>query len=411
MSGRSEVSSAEARWLALDAQGLARPRPKGRVGTRQLRSAIAAVGELQLDAINVLQRTQFVVPFSRVGSYDVELVHDMCGPGGELFEYWGHAASLLPMEHHPLFRWRMAQHGTFGDSPTYSARREAFEVANAEYIRTVFDEVRERGPLTAAQLTDPRRRNGEWWNRRSLGRVVLEYLFAKGDLAAWRTPDFERVYDLPERVVPDLVRTQPTPAIDEAHRRLLTLAARSLGVATVRDLAGYYVLKPRIAKLRVAELVEAGELTQMTVEGWAEPGYSVPIARPRPPSRRHATLLSPFDSLIRDRSRTRRVFGFDYRIEVYVPEPKRKYGYFVLPLLLGDRLVARFDLRADRRTSTLQVRGSYVEAGCDPDAVARAAADELHEFCGWLKLDRIGVARRGNLAAAVRRAAGTATSR
>jgi uncharacterized protein YcaQ len=411
MSIQSDVSNREARWLALDAQGLARPRPKGRIGQRQLRSVIAAVGEIQLDAINVLERTQFLVPFSRVGPYDTELVHDLTGPGGELFEYWGHAASLLPMEHQPLFRWRMAQHGTFGDSPTYSARREAFRAANAAYIRAVFDEVRDRGPLTAGKLTDPRRRDGEWWNRRSFGRVALEYLFAKGDLAAWRTPDFERVYDLPERVVPDIVRTLPTPSIDEAHRRLLVLAAQSLGVATIRDLANYYVLKPRVTKVRVAELVEAGDLTQMTVDGWSEPGYSVPNARPRPPSRRHATLLSPFDSLIWDRSRTLRVFGFDYRIEVYVPAAKRKYGYFVLPLLIGDQLAARFDLKADRRTSTLQVRGSYVEAGTDPNAVARAAAVELHELRGWLRLDRIVVARRGNLAAAVRRAAGQRASR
>lgn len=398
------VSKQEARRLAIDAQGLARPRPKGPIRRRHLRATVDAVGLIQLDAINVVERTQFLVLFSRLGPYDVELLHDLTGPGGDLFEYWGHAASLLPMSHQPLLRWRMTQHGTFGDSPTYSTRREAFRAGNADYIDAIFREVSERGPLTAAQLTDPRRRNGEWWSRRSLGRVALEYLFAKGDLAAWRNASFERVYDLPERVIPEAVQALPTPPIDDAQRQLLALAARSLGIATIRDLAGYYVIKPRVAKLRVAELVEAGELVELTVDGWSEPAYAVPNARPKAPTRPHTTLLSPFDSLIWDRIRTRRVFEYDYRIEVYVPAAKRTYGYFVLPLLLGDQLVARFDLKTDRRTSTLQVRAAYAEPGADPDGIACPAASELDALRAWLRLDNIAVARRGNLAAAVRRA-------
>jgi len=400
----SELSSQEARWLAIGAQGLGQPRPKGPIRTRHLRSAISTVGQLQLDAINVVQRTQFLVLFSRLGAYDVEMLHGMTGPQGELFEYWGHAVSLLPAAHHPLFRWRMEQSGTYGDSPTRSARREAFREANAEYIDRVFREVRDRGALTAGQLADPRRRNGEWWDRRSFGRVTLEYLFMRGELAGWRTSNFERVYDLPERVIPDAVRALPTPRADEAQRRLLVLAARSLGVATQRDLANYYVIKPGVAKQRTAELVEAGELVQVTVDGWNDTAYAVPGARPKRPTRAHATLLSPFDSLIWERSRALRLFGFDYRIEVYVPEPKRKHGYFVLPLLLGDQLVARFDLKADRQASVLQVRGSYVETGADANAVAAAAATELDALRGWLQLDGVVIARRGDLAAALWRA-------
>jgi uncharacterized protein len=400
----SELSSREARWLAIDAQGLARPRVKGPIGKRHLRSVIDAVGQIQLDAINVVERTQFLVLFSRLGPYHVDKLHELTGPGGELFEYWGHAASLLPMAHQPLFRWRMDQHGTHGDSPIYAARRQVFQDAYAGYIDAILLEVRDRGSLTAAQLTDPRRRNGEWWDRRSLGRVALEYLFAKGELAGWRNRAFERVYDLPERVIPDAVRAQPTPPADEAQRQLLMLAARSLGVATVRDLANYYVIRPKAAKQRVAELVEAGELIEVTVDGWRETGYALPSRRPRRPTRAHATLLSPFDSLIWERSRARRLFGFDYRIEVYVPEPDRKYGYFVLPLLLGDRLVARFDLKADRQASVLQVRGAYVEPDADTEIVAVAAATELDALRDWLHLDRVAVARRGNLANALRRA-------
>jgi uncharacterized protein YcaQ len=401
----TELSKKEARWLAVGAQGLAQPRPKGPIGKRHLRSAIAAVGQLQLDAINVVQRTQFLVLFSRLGAYDVGLLHDMTGPEGELFEYWGHAVSLLPVANQPLFRWRMEQQGTYGESPTRSARRAAFREANADYIDRVFREVRDRGPLTAGQLADPRRRDGEWWDRRSFGRVTLEYLFMRGELAGWRTSNFERVYDLPERVIPEVVRAHPTPPAADAQRRLVLLAAQSLGVATIRDLASYYVLKPKLAKPAVAELVDAGELVEVTVEGWTEPGYAVPTGRPKRPTRSTATLLSPFDSLIWERSRALRLFGFDYRIEVYVPEPNRKHGYFVLPLLLGDELVARFDLKADRKASALLVRGSYVEPGVDTNAVAAAAATELDALRAWLQLDGMVIARRGNLAAALRKVA------
>lgn len=364
---------------------------------------INAIGQVQLDAINVVERTQFLVLFSRLGSYDVSRLHDLTGPGAELFEYWGHAASLMPMAQYPLFRWRMDQHGTHGDSPTYSARRQAFRDANADYIDAILREVRDRGPLTAAQLIDPRRRTGEWWGRRSFGRVALEYLFAKGELAGWRNPAFERVYDLPERVIPEAVRAQPAPPVDEAQRRLLVLAATSLGVATIGDLANYYVIRSKVARQRVAELVDAGELVEVTVEGWRDTGYAVPNRRLKRPTRAHATLLSPFDSLIWERSRTRRLFGFDYRIEVYVPEPDRKHGYFVLPLLLGDRLVARFDLKADRKASVLQVRGAYVEPDVDVETVAVAAAAELSSLRDWLRLELIAVARRGNLAPGIRR--------
>ncbi|HYL51933.1 MAG TPA: crosslink repair DNA glycosylase YcaQ family protein [Acidimicrobiia bacterium] len=398
MRRRAELSSEEARWLAIDAQGLGRPRPRGPVGRRHIRSVIEAAGLLQLDAINVLARTQFLVLFSRLGSYDVARLHDITGPGGDLFEYWGRMASLLPMAHQPLFRWRMARHGPYGDGPTRVARRQAWQDANAGYIASVLEEVRERGPLRASQLSDPRRRDGEWWGRRSVGRQALELLFTKGELAAWRTAGFERVYDLPERVIPAAILSQPTPPTDEAHRRLLALAARSLGVATLGDLANYYLVKQQAAKARVAELLDAGELIEVTVEGWRDNAYVVPNARPRPPARQHATLLSPFDSLIWERSRTRRLFGFDYRIEVYTPPADRKYGYFVLPVLLGDRLVARFDLKADRKTATLRVASAFIEPGMDAADVAAAAATELDALRTWLQLRHITVARRGNLA-------------
>ncbi len=401
MRSGSAISAQDARWLAISAQGLGRPRRAGPVTRRQVRAAVAAVGTIQLDAINVLERTQFLVLFSRLGPYDVNRLHELTGPGGELFEYWGHAASLLPMAWHPLFRWRMGLAGPWSESALYQDRVDEWRRANAAYVEAVLDEVRDRGPLTAGQLTDPRRQVGEWWDRRSLGRQALEALFFEGALTGYRTASFERVYDLPERVIPAAVLAEPTPPTEEAHRRLLTHSAASLGVATVRDLADYYRIKTKAAAPRVAELVEAGELVEVTVEGWREPGYVRPGARITRPTRDHATLLSPFDSLIWERARTTRMFAFDYRIEVYVPAAKRTYGYFVLPLLVGDQLVGRFDLKADRRTATLRVNAAHSEPGVEAADVASAAATELSSMAEWLGLDTVAVERRGDLAPAL----------
>jgi uncharacterized protein YcaQ len=396
----STLSAKEARWLALEAQGLGRPRRRGRVTASQVEAQCHDLGVVQLDAINVLERTQFVVLFSRLGAYDVGTLHGLTGPGGSLWEFWGHAASLLPMTTQPLHRWRT---GAYHGGDVVQARRRAWFDEHADYIAAVHDEIRDRGPLAASQLSDPRRRDGEWWNRRSVGRQALEWLFNAGEVAAWRTPSFERVYDLPERVIPAEVLAQPTPPVEEAHRQLLVRAATQLGVGTVNDLAGYYMIKPAIARLRVAELVEAGELVPVDVEGWPETAYVRPGATPRRPTRQHATVISPFDSLIWDRARTSRLFGFDYTIEVYVPGPKRRYGYYVLPVLLGDELVGRLDLKADRKASVLRVAGAHVEPGLSRSdgAVAEAMAVELDAMRSWLRLDDIAVATNGGLAEAL----------
>ena len=398
------LSAREARWLAVDAQALGRARvaPSRQVGARRLEGVVRSLGAVQLDAINVLERTQFIVPFSRLGSYDRSLLHRLTGPGGALWEYWGHAASLQPVEDEPLFRWRYAVGGTYTPGPKVQARIDAWLAAHADYLAAVLEEVRARGPLTAGQLSDPRRRDGEWWDRRSMGRQALERLFGTGQLAAWRTPSFERVYDLPERVLPPAVRARPTPAVDDAQRALVLKAARAYGVATVADLAGYYMLKRTAAKARVAELVEDGELVGVEVEGWRDAAYVPAGVRPRRPTRGHATLVSPFDALVWDRPRTLRVFGFDYRIEVYVPAPQRAYGYFVLPVLFGDALVGRLDLKADRRASVLRVVAAHVEAAAGRDEVAGAVAVELDTVRAWLGLEGIAFAKAGNLASALR---------
>jgi hypothetical protein len=391
-----QLSDRDARWLALGAQGLTAPRLTRPPGPAALRRLLDQVGTIQLDAVSVLARTQYLVPFSRLGAYDPAALLRLTGPGRPWFEYWGHAASLLPVELYPLFRWRMEKEG----------RKEWQEWAaqNHRYIEAVRAEVADRGPLPAGQLTDPRPRQGEWWGRRSDGRLALEYLFSSGTLAAWRTANFERVYDLAERVIPADAYGAPPPATDEAQRELLARAARHVGVGTAQDLADYFALTITEARPRLAELVEDGRLVTVAVEGWKQPGYMLPDTCPRRPRRVHGTLLSPFDSLIWRRPRTEQIFGFRYRIEIYVPAAKRTYGYYVLPLLLGEELVARFDLKTERQGGRLLVGGSYVESVTRATEVAAVAAHELNALASWLGLSAIAVAARGNLASHLRSA-------
>ena len=398
MPALSSLSIHEARRLAVAAQGLGKPRPVGPITKAKLRSAIDALGVLQLDAINVVDRTQFLVPFNRLGPYDNALLHKLTGPNGAFFEYWGHAACLLPIAYQPLFRWRMESFASPDDPLLRMQRRRAFRQENAAYMQSIIDEIRDRGPLTAGQLTDPRRRDGEWWDRRSIGRIALEVMFETGDVAGWRLPNFERVYDLPERVIPKAVLDAPTPSVEQAHLDLTLIVARVLGVATVTDIATHLYLRVDRTQRAVNEHLAAGTLQQVAVDGWKKPAYVVANAKRSRGSRADGAFLPPFDSLIWDRARTLRLFGFDYKIEVYVPAPKRKYGYYVLPFLLGDELVGRFDLKADRARSTLRVQAAHLEPEADAEAVAHAAARELDVMRHWLGLESVTVANKGNLA-------------
>ena len=407
MPAPEQLSNREARWLAIAAQGLDTPRRAGarRPSAAQLARLLDRLGTLQLDAVNVLERTQFLVPFSRIGGYDLATLRGLTGPRGPWFEYWGHAASVMPSEMYPLFRWRMDRWShDLVDNVAAGRRRHAWRVAQADYLAAVLGDVTEGGPLTASQLSDPRRRVGEWWDRRSDGRRALEMLFGDGVLAAWRNPSFERVYDLTERVIPAPVLGQPAPSAEAAQRELMAIAARCMGVATLADLADYFWLRVPEARPRVAELVEAGRLLPVTVQGWKQPAYVAANPRPRAPRRDGATLLSPFDSLIWNRDRTERLFGFHYRIGIYVPEHLRTHGYYVLPLLVADELLARFDLKADRKTGTLRVSAAFLEAGVPVASVLDPGVVELRRLGDWLGLEHISVGGRGDLAPALRRA-------
>ena len=391
---KTSMSANEARRIALAAQGFAEPRPSGRLDRRHLRRVIAQIGLLQIDSVNVLVRSHYMPLFSRLGDYAPELL-DASWLGAsadrELFEYWGHMASLMPHEMHPLFRWRMADAADKNEDIFGRLNR-----ARPGFMEAALDEIRERGPLAAREITGAGASKGGWWGW-SDGKHALEALFAAGRVAAAGRRGFERLYDLPERVIPARVLAMPTPAINDAQRALMRIAARALGVATEKDLCDYFRIRIGPGRPRIRELVETGELIPVSVEGWREPAFVACDAKlPRKLNAR--ALLSPFDSLIWERARTERIFGFRYRVEIYTPSANRKYGYYVLPFLLNDRLVARVDLKSDRATRTLLVQGAHCEPGVRPSAVAGPLMRELETMAPWLGLEQIKVTRRGDLA-------------
>ncbi|MBK1838215.1 YcaQ family DNA glycosylase [Azospirillum sp. YIM B02556] len=407
------LSLREARRIAIAAQGFPNTPPQDLraadilatdplaadpVEARHVRRLIGRLGLVQIDSVNVLVRSHYLPLFSRLGHYEPALL-DRLAYGGKrraLFEYWGHEASLIPVEQQPLFRWRMARaergEGTYGELARFAAERRP-------YIDSVLAEVAARGPLGASELSEAGRGAGGWWGW-SDGKRALEFLFWAGRVTTAGRRGFERLYDLTERVLPAAVLDTPTPSEDEAQRALLRIAARAHGVATERDLRDYHRLDLADARLRIAELVEAGELLPVAVEGWDRPAYVTPDLRvPRKAPAR--ALLSPFDSLIWERQRTERLFGARIRLEIYTPAHKREHGYYVLPFLMDERIAARVDLKSDRKAATLLVQAAHAEPHARPDAVAPPLAAELRRLAGWLGLERVTMAGGGDLAPAL----------
>lgn len=395
--GSDELSSAEARRVALRAQGFGTRAGVGPAG-RQVVGLVRRIGVIQLDSVNVVSRSQYLPVLARLGPYPRETLDHLAYSRRALFEYWGHEASLLPVGDQPLFRWRMARarSGETWRGPAELARRRP------GYVERVLAEVVARGPLTASELSDPGPRGGPWWGWAD-GKRALEWHFWTGALTTAGRRGFERVYDLTERVLPARVLAEQTPSEQEARAALLLRAAAALGVATAADLADYYRLRGRDLPGLLAGLRAGGLLRSVRVEGWAEPAYVLPtLVVPRHVPAR--ALLSPFDSLIWSRPRTQRLFGFRYRTELYTPAERRVHGYYVLPFLAGDGLVARVDLKADRRQHVLVVRGAFgepVEVNGAPGGTAHLGelASALAEMAAWLGLERVSVEPRGDLAA------------
>lgn len=402
--GMETIGVPAARRIALAAQGFADRPPTGEITRRHLRATLAHTQLFQLDSVNVAVRAHYMPLFSRVGPYPAELIDeaawsDRARKPRMLVEYWAHEASLIPVADWPLLRWRMRQYGG-----AWRSRYRDMLDKSPGLVDDVLTAVKESGPIGAGTLERElggglRQGRGPWWNRTDTKRVC-ELLFAMGELTTGTRSGFERRYDLPDRVLPPEVLAQD-PDEGDAVRALVERSAQALGIATERDLRDYYRLSPEQSRQAVLELVDAGVLEAVAVRGWRQQAYRhVESRTPRKVTGR--ALLCPFDPLIWERSRTERLFGFRYRIEIYVPEPKRVHGYYVFPFLLNGELVARVDLKADRKDAVLRVPGAFAEPGVDVRSVAVELAGALDDMARWLGLDAVVAGSRGDLAEPLR---------
>ncbi len=388
------LSVDQARRIALAAQGFARPKTSERSHWRRISQAIGTMGLLQIDSVNVLIRSHYMPVFSRIGPYERSALDRRAWKKRDqaMFEYWAHEASLLPFALHPLLRWRMENarrlKGLYSGLVKFARDR-------ADYVSQVLEEVRARGPVSARDLSEPGERTGPWWGWHD-GKIALEYLFWAGEVTTATRRGFERVYDLPERVIPPDILALPTPSEADAQRELVRLAIRAMGIATASDLRDYFRLPLAGARRAIAELVEEGALAPASVEGWKQEAFLDPEAA-WPKRGTGTALLSPFDPLVWERSRTERLFNFRYRIEIYTPAHKRQYGYYVLPFLYRGRLVARVDLKADRQAKVLRVLAAHGEGRRCTGAAVEALAAELESLAEWLGLEGVAVGERGDL--------------
>lgn len=391
------LTSSQARRLAISAQGLAAPRPGSTPNLGHLTRVIRSLHVLQIDSVIVVERAHHLTLFSRLGPYDTGLL-ERALEQRRIFEYWARMASFTPIEDYPLYRYRMERRagGEGAWITDLNQRRPG-------YVEAVYRQVAERGPLTVADLDESGERKGPWWGWAD-GKIALENLFSAGRVTVAHRRNFTRYYDIMERVIPDEYRNGPELTPHQAQRQLLLQAARAQGLATAKDLVQYYWLGSAETRPILRELVEEGHLVEVEVEGWPRPALIHRDAViPRAVDAR--TLLNPFDTYMFNRERVERLHDFQYKIEIYVPAPKRVYGYYVFPFLLGEHLVARVDLKADRKAGVLRVPGAYLEPGFEPDRVAGELYAELGEMARWLGLDEIEIGRKGDLAPHLRKTA------
>ena len=382
------LSIADARRIALAAQGFDTARPKTKATQRHVDALISRLGVIQIDSVNVLVRSQELPLFARLGNHDRNAI-PKATEAQKLFEYWGHEAAHLPVDLHPLFRWKMDAART--GKVTHWGLTSFYE-ENKAFVKRTLKHVATNGPTTSRELSTRTEKKGTWWDWDE-AKVALEYLFLTGELMSrGRGSDFARIYDTPDRVLPQRIIDAATPSEHVARKQLLVRSAIAQGVATASDLADYYRQKLATVKPLIAELVEEGELREVTVDGWTEKAFVHRNAKL--PKQLHATaLLSPFDSLVWCRPRNERLFNFHYRIEIYTPKEKRKFGYYVLPFMMNGEMVGRVDLKADRANGALLAHSVHTEKGVKRSSINDALNAELHTMAMWLQLDQVQIGR------------------
>lgn len=393
------MSADVARRLALSAQGFGDKAPGASVTRRHLRRVMGRLRVLQLDSIPVVIRTQYLPFHSRLGPYSAGLLDRIAYQDDEWFEAWAHEASLLPVASEPLFRW-MKERVRSGHTWKW-----IYDFARKEpsYVQSVLEEVLERGTVAPSELSDPRpvaKKSGGWGGR-SQGTLALDWLFRVGELGIRRRGNFEKHFSPLADIVGASIASTPTPSAAEALRELTVQSVQALGVGTATDVADYFRLPIRDVRSMLAELVEDGLVLDATVPGWKHPAFADPAGRV-PRTIEGATILSPFDPVVWKRDRAERLFGFEYKIEIYVPEAKRRWGYYVLPVMVDGHIVARLDVKTDREHGVLRIRASHAEAGRKDHETAARVADAIRDLAQLVEVEAIDVAKKGDLAPLLR---------
>ena len=385
-----EIDAVSARRIAVAAQGLHRPRSETKVTQRHFRRVFKDVGLVQLDSVQAICRSHYLVFFSRLGKYDRSKLDEWIWHSGEIFESWAHEASILPVETEPFVRWKKSR------ARKGETWKGLFELANSqgEYVRDVMSQVSlAESPIRASELSEPRNRSGSWWSGRSDGQKTLDWLFRIGELAVKRDKNFSRSYVPFNSAISSEISRFPDPLERDAINELILISARCNGIGTVSDIADYFRIKPSLIRDSIPSLLEQKKLVSVEVEGWKENAYLHPsVSVPKRIEAR--ALLSPFDSLVWCRPRIERVFNFKYKLEIYVPKEKRKYGYYVLPFLLNENLVARVDLKTFRSEGKLLVKGVHLEKGVDPEMVLSELSEEIKKLSNFLDLPQVSVTSR-----------------
>ena len=395
----SSLSILEARRLALASQGLVAQRPAGKIGRRHLRQCMKKMEIVQLDAVPVVVRTQYLPFFSRLGPYRQKLFDEIAYRDDEWFELWAHEASIAPVEIEPYFRFNKVRAAN-GDTWKGLYR---LAIEEPSYIKKVLREVKLKGPLEAKNLSDPQPRKQAGWGPRSKGQLALNWLYRIGEVGIRRGPNFEKQFDLLDRIVPSRILNLPTPTDHESLMNLLLRSAKAYGIATERDLIDYFRLPTKEAREALVDLVENHQLERVRVESWKEKAYISPQTS-IPESSNVCSLVSPFDPIVWNRKRLDRLFDFQYKLEMYMPESKRRFGYYVLPLLVGDRFVGRFDIRNIRDKGALHIKASFLERKVEAEDIAHKVFGELANLAQFLGAQEIRIDRKGNFSLQLKKA-------